>query len=124
MAEFRSKKLDIRLSERFSLTGRKYAFLGRRARADRFGNVLFNSVLQFRILIFFQSITARLYPVNRRSFSCAFHFDDSSDKCQTKSCFEDKNILIEAIFKICTTNQFFKQELICVTLFSSKVKNK
>ena len=34
------------LGGRFALMGRKYAFLGRRARADRFGNMLFNSVLQ------------------------------------------------------------------------------
>ena len=38
----------IRLRRRFALVGRKYAFLGIRARADKFRNqnVLFNSVLQ------------------------------------------------------------------------------
>ena len=35
-----------RLGGRFALTARKYAFLGRRVRADRLGNALFNSVLQ------------------------------------------------------------------------------
>ena len=30
---------------RFELTGRKYAFLGRRARADKFGKVLFCLIL-------------------------------------------------------------------------------
>ena len=43
MAE--TEERDCRLGERFALTGRKYAFQGRRARAERLGNALFNSAL-------------------------------------------------------------------------------
>ena len=48
-------------------------------------------------LIFFQPITARLFPTNNRSFSCASILTIFLDNCQTTSCFEDMNILIKAI---------------------------
>ena len=37
---------NISMGGSFASTGRKYAFLRRRERADRLGNVLFNSLLQ------------------------------------------------------------------------------
>ena len=46
MAESKVKTLGISLAGRFASTGRKYAFLGRGERADKFGNRLSNSVLQ------------------------------------------------------------------------------
>ena len=46
MAESKARDWVLGWVEDLALTGRKYAFLGRRARAGRFGNAQFNSVLQ------------------------------------------------------------------------------
>ena len=42
----RSKRLGVRLAGRFAPTSRRYAFLERKSRTNRFGNMLSNSVLQ------------------------------------------------------------------------------
>ena len=61
-------------------------------------------------LVFFQPIMAELFPINSCFFSSALQSDNSFNKSQTKSCFEDINILIKAFLKFCTTNQLFVQD--------------
>ena len=55
-------------------------------------------------------IMAWLFPINIVVlFLVISIFDVLLDECQTKSFFEEMNILVEAILQFCTTNQLFKK---------------
>ena len=47
-------------------------------------------------LVLFQPITVRFFPINSRSFRVLSILAILRDKCQTKSCSEDINILFKA----------------------------
>ena len=62
---------------------------------------------------FSQLIAARLVPIFGSFFPTLSILTILLDKCQTKICFEDMNILIKAILKFCTINQFCRFVRFC-----------